>query len=95
MGERDSMSTIKQTFDALEEYQKEILVMLLHGGLRASKIAEQLTTVEFNTRQVATRLSRIRNRGLVVHVPSSAGAYWCLTDKGKEVALFAWLHPTR
>ena len=64
-------------------------------GLRASKIAERLTTVEFNTRQVATRLPRLRNRGLVVHVPSNAGAYWCLTDEGKKVALFALLHPTR
>ena len=87
------MSKIEQTLNALEEYQREILAMLLPRGLRASKIAEQLTTVEFNTRQVATRLPRLRNRGLVVHVPSNAGAYWCLTDTGKKVALFALLHP--
>ena len=82
MQQTPAISAIVQTFHTLEEYQREILVMLLHGGLRAS-------------RQVATRLPRLRNRGLVVHVPSNAGAYWCLTDEGKKVALFALLHPTR
>lgn len=81
-----SPAVIKAIVKHLQDWEREILRMLLNEGLSAKKMAASLPWL--SSRQVAAKLRSLARRTLVVHVPSSAGAYWCLTSEGKQVVGF-------
>ena len=83
-----SPAVIKGIAKHLEEYEREILRMLLDTDLSVKKVAANLTTVYLTSRQVGYKMRSLAQRSLVAHVPSPAGAYWCLTEEGKQVANF-------
>jgi len=81
-----STAVIKSIAKQLHDYEKKMLCMLLDGGLSAKKLAPRITYL--SSRQVGARMRSLARRSLVVHVPSPAGAYWCLTSEGKQIANF-------
>jgi len=83
-----STAVIKGIAKHLHDYEREILPMLLDSGLSVKKVAARITTVYLTSRQVGYKMRSLARRTLVVHVPSPAGAYWCLTSEGKQIANF-------
>lgn len=81
-----SPAVIKGIAKHLQDYEREILCMLLNEGLSVKKMAASLPWL--SSCQVAAKLRALARRTMVVHVPSSAGDYWCLTAEGKQVANF-------
>jgi DNA-binding HxlR family transcriptional regulator len=78
------MST--QNKDSLADLHYDILITLLRTGLRSKTIAKALPSHELNARQVANHLKQLAKRGFTIYIPSPAGAYWCLTSRGRSVA---------
>lgn len=83
-----SSAVIKGIVKHLHDYEQEILHMLLDGGLSVKKVAARITTVYLTSRQVGYKMRSLARRTLVTHVPSPAGAYWCLTEEGRQIASF-------
>lgn len=81
-----SPAVIRGIAKHLQDYEQEILHILLAGGLSAKRLAIKIA--ELSSRQIGYKMRSLARRSMVEHVPSPAGAYWCLTEEGKQVANF-------